>query len=157
MRGLPTPMGGLNPSHGLSTTHPVATQASTSSFVMVRASNTRQPIAGGKILTKLRHNTQGKLGVIDGLGIGFNDFKPSQKHILDEFVIKIPNSKEEYFIPGSYVRSNSTALLEVTESYANVLNVSADELKLVEIDLTAQFDAIRLEFSEAHFTNLRYD
>ena len=43
------------------------------------------------------------------------------------------------------------AASEVTKSYANFLNVSADELKMVEIDLLAQFDAIRLEFSEAHF------
>ena len=41
--------------------------------------------------------------------------------------------------------------MEVTASYANLLNVSADDLSVVEIDLTAQCAAIRLELSEAHF------
>ena len=41
--------------------------------------------------------------------------------------------------------------MEVTASYVNLLNVSVDDLSVVEIDLTAQCAAIRLELSEAHF------
>ena len=85
------------------------------------------------------------------LGRGVNGVVASHVVEQDVFVIKIPNSKEEYFIPGKYVRPSSTAISEVTKSYANLFNVSDDELRVVELDLTTQFAAIRLEFSEAHF------
>ena len=151
VKRLPTPMVGVNLCEGLSTTLPKITQTLTSSSVMVRASHADKPVAGGKVLSKPRRNTKGEWGLIDSLGIGRSDVTPSPSVNEDVFVVKIPNSKDEYFIPGKYVRKNSAAINEVTVSYANLLNVSADELRVVEMDLTAQFDAIRLEFSEAHF------
>jgi hypothetical protein len=81
---------------------------------------------------------------IDSLGVLHSD-------VHDGFVIKLPKSKDEFYTPGKVVRTNARVLLEVTESYANLLNVSPEELKLVEMDLSAQFAEIRLEFSEVHF------
>ena len=148
---------GLNPGQGLSTTLPVGIPVTTPSSVLVRASNTRKPVAGGKAISKPRQRTQGEWGVVDNLGIGVDVFIPAQYVEQDAFVIKIPNSKEEYFIPGKFVRENSIAIREVTQSYANLLNVSADELRMVKLDLTAQFATIRLEFSEAHFPKIPKD
>ena len=91
------------------------------------------------------------MGRVDSWGIGATAVSLTHGVAEDSFVITIPGSKEEYFIQNRYVRPTSTAILEVTQSYANLLNVSADELKWVEMDLSAQFGAIRLEFSEAHF------
>ena len=90
MRSLPTPMEGSNPRQGLSTTHPVAEQASTSSSVVARVSNTHHSIAGGKILPKPRRSMQGTLGVVDSLGIGLNVFPSSERvlHDVREFNLK---------------------------------------------------------------------
>jgi hypothetical protein len=144
VKRLPTPMVGVNLCEGLSTTLPKITQTLTSSSVMVRASHADKPVAGGKVLSKPRRNTKGEWGLVDSLGIGGSDVTPPPNVNEDVFVVKIPNSKDEYFIPGKYVRKNSAAISEVTVSYANLLNVSADELRVVEMDLTAQVDAIRL-------------
>jgi hypothetical protein len=151
VRTLPAPVLGLFPGQGLSTALPVGTPIIPTPSVLVRVSKTRKPVAGGKALSTPRQRSQGECEIVASLGRGVNGVVASHVVEQDVFVIKIPNSKEEYFIPGKYVRSSSTAISEVTKSYANLLNVSDDELRVVEMDLTTQFAAIRLEFSEAHF------
>jgi hypothetical protein len=80
---------------------------------------------------------------VDSLGVLHSD-------VHDGFVSKLPKSQGEFYIPGKFVRNNAMAILDVTESYANLLNVSPEELKLVELDLSSQFAEIRIEFSEVH-------
>jgi len=150
MNSLPPPVGGLRQSCGLSTTLPKDVLPIPALALQTSVSRTSQPIASGKILSKPRRDVSGKPSSdsstthVDSLGVLHSD-------VHDGFVIKLPKSKDEFYIPGKCVRNNAMALLEVTESYANLLNVSPEELKLVEMDLSAQFAEIRLEFSEVHF------
>ena len=69
----------------------------------------------------------------------------------DNYVISIPGERREHLIPGSCVRSHALAVNEVVRSYAQLLNVPTTSIQLYEADLTAQFAAIRQEFSDASF------
>jgi hypothetical protein len=69
----------------------------------------------------------------------------------DTYVISIPGERREHLIPGSCVRSHILAVNEVVRSYAQLLNVPTTSIQLYEVDLTAQFAAIRKEFSDASF------
>ena len=84
------------------------------------------------------------LGRVSGGG-GQVDSHPGM--FEDEFRIKIPGEKTEHVIPGSCVRSVELTVMDIVGAYANSLNVSANDLQLLDMDLTQVFTDIRREFS----------
>ena len=98
----------------------------------------------------------GHIGPIRGLAgtssrsegvLGGGHANPQPGLFEDEFRIKIPGEKHEHIIPGSCVRSVGLTVKDVVGAYANSLNVSANQLELLDMDLTQVFADIRREFS----------
>ena len=82
---------------------------------------------------------------VDMTGGGYVDAQLDK--FQDEFRIKIPGEKQEHLIPGSCVRSVELTVIDVVSAYANSLNISANQLDVLDMDLTQVFTDIRREFS----------
>ena len=80
------------------------------------------------------------------VGVGKED-----EDVQDSFFIHIPAGGAEHTIPGSCVRASDAAAGDVVSAYANLLNISADQLVLWDTDLRAEFADIRAEFSTLGF------
>ena len=68
----------------------------------------------------------------------------------DVYRIKIPQGSE-HFIGGKYVRSVADTVIDVTTTYASLLNVSSTDLQQLNKDWSKSFDDILREFSVATF------